>query len=503
MVTSRKSPKENQLNKSSSLSQIIENRAFSDDNDTPNSLHKNTEFIVTNDTKTKDSDINNNSFKPSKIIPKIITSDADESKNNSQIKSDLNKEISFDFARSSTKFSLSLNDIENVHIREKGKSTKSRMKTIKRNLLKSFCFFNPFMTTSKIQRLISKNGTANINRVNIERSKFISDFFNTVVDFQWRFILVIFSLTFLVSWTFFTICWYLNSQFYYSYYKIECVSGLEHYLRFFDYFLFSIETQQTIGYGSRAVTSQCGFSSIILMCQCGCNIFLECFLGGVLFSKLSRPKKRTETLIFSELAVISPRDGIYCFMCRIGDLRKSHVISAHVRLYIIKTRFTQEGEVIPCDVQELSISNTKNCLLFMPIIVEHRIDKNSPLFKLVKTSNENKDELNGFISEDFEILVTLEGMVESTGASIQGRTSFLPHEIYWNKVFEPLIDESTDKSSRITVDFSKFNDIKSLQKKVNYLDLMQQERLLSSFTMNSTLANFDETSINNNVNKRR
>jgi hypothetical protein len=36
------------------------------------------------------------------------------------------------------------------------------------------------------------------------------------------------------------------------------------------------------------------------MVQCAFSVFLESFLGGVVFAKLSRPKKRTETLIFSK-----------------------------------------------------------------------------------------------------------------------------------------------------------------------------------------------------------
>ena len=55
----------------------------------------------------------------------------------------------------------------------------------------------------------------------------------------------------------------------------------------------------------------------------------------------------------------------------------------------------------------------------------------------------------------------MEGTVESTGAAIQGRTSFLASEIHWNHVFEPLIDP-TINSSKTTIDFSKFNQIRHI-----------------------------------------
>ena len=59
---------------------------------------------------------------------------------------------------------------------------------------------------------------------------------------------------------------------------------------------------------------------------------------GIVFAKLSRPKKRTQTLLFSRNAVICQRDGQPCLMFRVGDMRKSHIIEAHVRAQMIKKK---------------------------------------------------------------------------------------------------------------------------------------------------------------------
>ena len=79
-------------------------------------------------------------------------------------------------------------------------------------------------------------------------------------------------------------------------------------------------------------------------------------------------------------------------------------------MYIIKTRYTKEGEMIPCDVFELSISKSRDCLLFMPLIIEHQITENSPLYQFINSAN--SDEFNGFKNQDFEILITLEGVAQ-------------------------------------------------------------------------------------------
>ena len=99
-------------------------------------------------------------------------------------------------------------------------------------------------------------------------------------------------------------------------------------------------------------------------------------------------------------------------MVRVGDLRKSHIILAYVKMYLIRTRYTTEGEYIPCEIQELFVNNLANAdlLLFMPIIVSHTIDDKSPLYEMISFSkHKSSTTADQFITNDFEILVTLEG----------------------------------------------------------------------------------------------
>ncbi len=87
------------------------------------------------------------------------------------------------------------------------------------------------------------------------------------------------------------------------------------------------------------------------------------FQVGVVFAKLSRPKKRSETLMFSKNAVISLRDGRLCLICRVGDMRKSHIVEAHVRMYLIKKKVTLEGEIMPLHMYDLNCGWDKGKLL--------------------------------------------------------------------------------------------------------------------------------------------
>lgn len=43
------------------------------------------------------------------------------------------------------------------------------------------------------------------------------------------------------------------------------------------------------------------------------------------------------------------------------------------------------------------------------------------------------------LSDTYELVVALEGTIESTGQSIQARTSFVPTEILWGHRFEQMV----------------------------------------------------------------
>ena len=80
---------------------------------------------------------------------------------------------------------------------------------------------------------------------------------------------------------------------------------LDNIRSFSDALLFSIETQHTIGYGGRQPTDECPEVLLLLMLQAITGCLIQCFVVGFVFAKLSRPQKRSQTLVFSKRAVIN------------------------------------------------------------------------------------------------------------------------------------------------------------------------------------------------------
>lgn len=216
-------------------------------------------------------------------------------------------------------------------------------------------------------------------------------------------------------------------------------------------FLFSLETQTTIGYGFSRVTEECPAAIIVLSIHVILGTVIEAFVVGVVFAKLIRPKERAQAIVFSRHAVINRRDGKLCFMFRVGDVHNARLVAPRIRVQFIQSRFTEEGQSIACDQQELevSVNQSNNDLFFMwPIEIVHQVTEKSPL------SNLSPNDL----LKHFEIVVILEGTTTSTNMATSSMTSYIPSEILWGYQFAELIslDEVTN---RYKVDYSRFNTV--------------------------------------------
>uniref|UniRef100_A0A914UXD9 Uncharacterized protein n=1 Tax=Plectus sambesii TaxID=2011161 RepID=A0A914UXD9_9BILA len=207
----------------------------------------------------------------------------------------------------------------------------------------------------KRSRMVLKNGMCNVNNTNVPKKdrQYLRDFFTTMIDVKWRWLFMTFTLVFLASWSTFAIVYFLLS---YMHGDMDLASNnssnasavwepcVAEVTSLYSAFLYSVETQHTIGYGTRHITTACPAAGMTLCLQCICGLLIQSFMVGLVFAKMARPKKRAETLIFSRHAVVALRDGQLCLLFRVGDMRNTHLVEAHVRLQLITDRETEEGE---------------------------------------------------------------------------------------------------------------------------------------------------------------
>ncbi|XP_077135040.1 G protein-activated inward rectifier potassium channel 2 isoform X2 [Ranitomeya variabilis] len=305
----------------------------------------------------------------------------------------------------------------------------------------------------KIQRYVRKDGKCNVHHGNVrETYRYLTDIFTTLVDLKWRFNLLIFVMVYTITWLFFGFIWWLIAYIRGDLEHLQdkdwspCVDNLN---GFVSAFLFSIETETTIGYGYRVITDKCPEGIILLLVQSVLGSIVNAFMVGCMFVKISQPKKRAETLVFSTNAVISMRDGKLCLMFRVGDLRNSHIVEASIRAKLIKSKQTKEGEFIPLNQTDINVGyDTGDDRLFLvsPLIISHEINQHSPFWDVSKAQ---------LPKEDVEIVVILEGMVEATGMTCQARSSYVTSEIQWGHRFTPVL---TLEDGFYEVDYNSFHD---------------------------------------------
>lgn len=303
---------------------------------------------------------------------------------------------------------------------------------------------------------MSKNGECLIQPVNLPNAKeiILKNWFHLIIEYSWRSILTVFAGGFLISWVFFGSIYYLivflNGDLKEQNERKACIANIQ---SFYGAFLFSLESQHTIGYGFRYMTENCPIAHFVLCIQLVVGVFLQTMLAGIVVAKVLRPKKRKQEMRFSQFAVIGPvhdHDHRPALMIRLADIQhRLYLAESHVRLYMACTKTNKKGEKELIGVKDMNVgydSGWDRVLLLWPIIVRHVIDEESPLYGMTQETMKE---------QDFELIMTVEGIVEATGMTFQARTSFLPDEINWGQRFQNLVVYNEEKST-YQVDYSRF-----------------------------------------------
>ncbi|KAM3837067.1 ATP-sensitive inward rectifier potassium channel 15 [Vipera latastei] len=307
-------------------------------------------------------------------------------------------------------------------------------------------------------RVMSKSGHSNIRIDKIDGIYllYLQDLWTTVIDMKWRYKLTLFAATFIMTWFLFGVIYYAIAFLHgdleesrYSQKHVPCVMNVDSLT---GAFLFSLESQTTIGYGFRVITEECPHAIFLLVAQLVLTTLIEIFITGTFLAKIARPKKRAETIKFSHCAVITKHNGQLCLVIRVANMRKSLLIQCQLTGKLLQTYETKEGERILLKQASVKFhvdSSSESPFLILPLTFYHVLDDSSPLSDLTPQNLKEKD---------FELIILLNATVESTSAVCQSRTSYIPEEIFWGFEFLPVI--SLSQNGKYVADFSQFELIR-------------------------------------------
>ncbi len=209
-----------------------------------------------------------------------------------------------------------------------------------------------------------------------------------------------------------------------------------------DAFFFSVQTVATIGYGVLYPSSL--YANVLVTIEIMAGVMGFAMGNGLMFARFSRPTAR---IMFSEVAVIAPHNGVPTLMFRAANQRHNLILEAHVRVAITRTEISTEGRVMR-RFRDLAVERRDNLTFALSWTVLHPIDELSPLFGLSE-----EDIAHG----DFNIIVVMTGTDESFSQPVYARHSYQNSDIRWNKQFVDIL--SAGKAGEVVMNYDNFHEV--------------------------------------------
>ncbi|MBV9392519.1 MAG: ATP-sensitive inward rectifier potassium channel 10, partial [Verrucomicrobia bacterium] len=210
---------------------------------------------------------------------------------------------------------------------------------------------------------------------------------------------------------------------------------------FSDAFFFSVETLATVGYGHAYPNTFYGHCIATLEIMVG--LFGMAVITGLIFVRFSRPTAR---IMFSNVAVVAPFEGVPTLMVRLANLRHHAMVQAEFRLLFMRSEKTKEGEEVrrfyPLRLQFDHLINFPAALT-----IRHVIDETSPLYGLTPQH---------FKISDSRLLASVLCIDPVIQAPVESQTEYLLEQIAWNRRFAEIYTE--ESLGRWAVDYNKFHE---------------------------------------------
>jgi inward rectifier potassium channel len=282
---------------------------------------------------------------------------------------------------------------------------------------------------TKTRRFTTPGATYGFQIIGGEKTP-LRDFYHLLLQKPWWLTFAVIAGVFLVANTIFALA-YL------------AVGGVAHAAAgsFLDAFFFSVQTLATIGYGT--LEPESGAANTIVVVESITSLTLTALATGLVFSKFSRSTAR---MIFTKEAVICPMNGVPTLMFRMGNQRGNQIVGAQVRVAMVRTEKTQEGETfyrtLDLKLQRdhlLSLSRSWSAL--------HTIDEESPLHGETPES---------FIEKEIELQILVVGLDDTLMQTVHGGHRYFTHQILFGRRHVDILSDAPNGD--IVLDLRKFQD---------------------------------------------
>ena len=211
---------------------------------------------------------------------------------------------------------------------------------------------------------------------------------------------------------------------------------------FGDAFFFSVQTMATIGYGKMAPRGLA--ANVLVTLEALVGLLGLALVTGLVFAKFSRPTARVR---FSQVAVVTPFDGVPSLLFRMANERGNQIAEAQAHLVLLRSERTREGEEVR-RIHDLRLVRSQSAFFAFTWLIVHPITPESPLF------GETPESLR---ARDVDLVASMTGLDETLSQSVHARHAWTPDQVLWGHRFADVLVSRPD--GRRAIDYRKFHDV--------------------------------------------
>lgn len=285
------------------------------------------------------------------------------------------------------------------------------------------------------QRIVARDGeTPTIVRLGEVRSPW-QDLYHQLLTLSWPAFVLLLALAYLT----------INALFALAYLARDGGIANARPDSFVDAFFFSVQTMASIGYG--AMYPQTTYANWLVVLEAFVGLTLIAMATGLCFARFSLPRSR---VVFSQYAVVAPREGVPTLMFRAANQRRNRILEARLWVTLVRDEVTAEGEFFR-RFYDLPMVRAHTPLFALSWTAMHAITPESPLY------GKNLDSLAAI---NGEIIIILTGIDETVSQTIHARHSFLAGEILWEHRLVDILGQTSD--GRRSIDYRNFHRVERL-----------------------------------------
>jgi inward rectifier potassium channel len=202
----------------------------------------------------------------------------------------------------------------------------------------------------------------------------------------------------------------------------------------------------TVGFGNMYPADL--FTNLAVTVEVLLGIVTIAIATALIFSRFSRTTAR---VMFSDVAVIAPYDGVPTLMFRAANRRRNQIVEARVTVSLLRDEVTLEGKEMR-RFHDLVLARARTPIFALSWTVMHPVVSGSPLHGATPES---------LAARDARIIVTVTGIDETFSSTIYARHIYTYGEIIWGHRFVDILGESEDGVP--TMDYRRFSQVEPAQ----------------------------------------